>query len=313
MIPVAEPSLGFCEWDATQIAIASGWVSGGGEFVDEFERRIAEATGRKWAVATITGTMALHLALDVVRTKPYQVLRMPSLTFCAAANAMTWVWAKPHFCDIGEDWSPDLSSVGPHVVDAAPAISRTLWPVWWKHDWDRKVAVFSFNGNKTITTGQGGAVVGDAKADHERCLHLAGVAKVKGYEVDEVGYNARMSNVLAAIGCAQMERLEEFREKKAAIMRRYGKAGLNLLGSAWMAVWSVANRPAAISTFKEAGIEAKPFWTPLHLQKPYKTCARDPDLTRTEALWDKLICLPCGTSLTEADQNKVIKCAVSLQ
>ena len=63
---------------------------------------------------------------------------------------------------------------------------------------------------------------------------------------------------------------------------------------------------------KEAGIEAKAFWTPLHLQPPYTTCVRDPDLTRTEALWDKLICLPCGTSLTEADQNKVIKCAKSL-
>ncbi|MGI9492330.1 MAG: DegT/DnrJ/EryC1/StrS family aminotransferase, partial [Geminicoccaceae bacterium] len=265
MIPVAEPSLSVKETEYVQRAIITGWVSGGGEWVERFEEMVAKAVGRRWAVATLSGTMALHVALDAVGTKPGHTVEMPSLTFCAAANALSWIGATPHFVDIEKNWSPDFSWIGSDVFDAAPAIARQHWPNWWRVPWKTECAILSFNGNKTITTGQGGAVVGDDDDLRRQVLHLANLAKVRDYQVSEIGYNARMANVNAAIGCAQMERLEEFRGCKDSIMRRYKTAGLSLQASAWMALWQIpqdVTRESAILHLEDAGIAARPFWQP---------------------------------------------------
>jgi dTDP-4-amino-4,6-dideoxygalactose transaminase len=189
------------------------------------------------------------------------------------------------------------------VFDAAPAIGQTFY--------GSELACLSFNGNKTITTGQGGAVVGDCPKKELKVRHLAKVAKVRNYEVDEIGFNYSMPNLNAAMGCAQMERLDEFLESKRKIMARYRDAGLELVASRWMALWETENAPRALVFLHEAGIEARPFWVPLYRQQPYKNCLRD--LTpNTESLWRRLVCLPCSTGLTRDDQDKVLACVSSL-
>ncbi len=298
MIPLAEPNLIGKEQEYVADAIASNWVSGGGQYVERFERMVAKACGRKWAVATLTGTAALHAALRVSGVRKGDFIRMPSMTFMGAANAVLYCGAEPEFIDIDTGWSPTVSWVG-RVADAAPAIGFH-WPN------DIHLACLSFNGNKTVTTGQGGAVVGNRPEDRERVLHLVSVAKTDGYECDEVGFNYRMPNVNAAIGCAQMERLDEFWTDKKRIISRYKEAGLGMVDGNWMALWRVSDRPRIIHHLRAAKIDARPFWKPLHMQRPYKIFEREA-LPNTEALWDKLICLPCSTNLTQADQDKVIK------
>jgi perosamine synthetase len=196
--------------------------------------------------------------------------------------------------------------VGP-VIDAAPMLGNLL-----DGDGDGPMACLSFNGNKTITTGQGGAVVGDDPEQERQVRHLASVAKSGPYEFDRPGFNYRMPNLNAAMGCAQMERLEEFRAAKVLTMQRYRQAGLDMLPSGWMAVWYAGdNRMTKIMHLNALGIDARPFWKPLHLQAPYRDCPRAP-LPSTEAIWDKLICLPCSTNLTAEDQDRVIEGCLSV-
>ena len=299
-IPVAEPNLSGKESHYAAEAVISGWVSGGGKYVDRFEEMVAEATGARWAVAVLTGSLALEIALVACR-EGWPRIPMPSLLFVAAANAAIRARCQPLFVDIDDGWGPDISAVGP-IFDAAPAIGSVC----------PGVVCFSFNGNKTITTGQGGAVVGNDPDVERTVRHLCEVAKVKDYVVDGVGYNARMSNVAAAIGCAQMERLPEFLERKVTIMRRYRDAGLKVGRSVWMALLETESpRDHVIQALAARGIEARKFWMPLHLQGPYKDCPRDP-LPNTEALWQKLVCLPCSTGLTDEDQDKVIDACLSI-
>lgn len=300
MIPLCEPDLTGKEREYVAEAVASGWVSGGGPFVERFEEMVAKACGRQWCVATITGTAALHVALRARGLRPEDRISMRAMTFIATANAAVYIGAWPRFVDIDDHWTPDFSLIGGEdgVADAAPAIGATAVA--------EGMACLSFNGNKTVTTGQGGAVVGDDLADERRIRHRVNVCKTGPYEYDAIGFNYRMPNLNAAMGCAQMERLPEFLGRKRAIMARYSDAGLDLVPSQWMAVAKLDNRDFALHALCEQGIDARPFWKPLHLQPPYRDCRRDP-LPNTEAIWDKLVCLPCSSSLTRTDQDKVIK------
>jgi dTDP-4-amino-4,6-dideoxygalactose transaminase len=169
----------------------------------------------------------------------------------------------------------------------------------------------SFNGNKTITTGQGGAVLGDNPDLEWVVRHLANVAKTDKYEHDAIGFNYRMANLNAAMGCAQMERLREFIDRKQAVWGRY-RESLPMLAthSAWMSIAKIGHDK--IPALREKDIDARPFWKPLHLQEPYQGCAKTL-LGNTNALWQKLVCLPCSVSLTEEQQDRVIEACVSLQ
>ncbi len=303
MIPLAEPNLGHKAREYVERALLSGWVSGGGEYVDRFEEMVAKACGRKWAVATITGTAALHAALSLYDLSGKRV-KMPSFTFIAAANVLHQLGATPWFYE-KTNQPLDWSRIGP-IVDAAPAVGLGRDIPGNGH-----MVCLSFNGNKTITTGQGGAVVGDDPDQEHEVRHIISVAKSGVYEFDRPGFNYRMPNLNAALGCAQMERLDEFRAKKRAIMERYTDAGLSLLSSSWMAVWVTSSRMTKIMHLRAMGIDARPFWKPVHLQEPYKDCPKE-DLAATEEIWERLICLPCSTHLTVEDQDRVIDVCLSL-
>jgi perosamine synthetase len=185
------------------------------------------------------------------------------------------------------------------------------------------MTAISFNGNKTVTCGGGGAIVGPDETALARARHLGATARVGAeYDHDDVGYNYRMTNVEAAIGCAQLERLDEFLASKRATRARYdsafaGRADLaGFPGCPWgeSACWfsgavlspRAAARGAAIrARLRDEGVDARPFWKPMHLQEPYAGVPREA-LPAAEALWPRMLTLPCSVGLSDADRARAI-------
>ncbi|MEO1040299.1 MAG: aminotransferase class I/II-fold pyridoxal phosphate-dependent enzyme [Pseudomonadota bacterium] len=225
---------------------------------------------------------------------------------------------------------PDMDRIGavarryglPVIADAAAAIGVTYkdGPIAPLAD----LTVFSFNGNKTITTGGGGMVIGNDEALLKRARHITTTARVsRDYEHDEIGWNYRMTNMSAAVGCAQLERLPGFLERKRAIRLRYDAELGDLPGverfpspdAAQSTYWfsgvvltDQARKTVAglCEALKGHGVEARPFWRPVHLQKPFADAPRA-DLKHSEALWSRIVTLPCSTGLTEDEQTVVIE------
>lgn len=209
----------------------------------------------------------------------------------------------------------------PVVADSAAALGAT-YKGRKPGKLNADLTVFSFNGNKTVTCGGGGAVVSDNAQLLALVRHLSTTARVGAdYDHDRVGFNYRLTNVQAAVGCAQMERLDEFIAAKRRIDATYRAAfgGHPFLGQfpapdwARSACWFsgltlTADAPAAAdirATLKAGGIEARAFWKPMHLQAPYAEAPRSP-MPICEGLWQRVMTLPCGTALTESEQQYVI-------
>lgn len=209
----------------------------------------------------------------------------------------------------------------PVVADAAAAIGASYRgrPVGGLAD----LSVHSFNGNKTITSGGGGAVLSDDAELVAAARHLSGTARVGAdYSHDRVGFNYRMTNIQAAVGCAQMENLDQFIAAKRRIRADYesGLAGLPGIdffpNPAWAgsACWFsgiVLAKGARLETAElrarlvEAGIEARPFWKPMHLQAPYAEAPRTAQDV-ADSVWQRVVTLPCSTQLNAVDQARVI-------
>lgn len=184
------------------------------------------------------------------------------------------------------------------------------------------VTTISFNGNKTITAGGGGMVVSNNQEKIKFIHHISSTARVStDYDHDMIGYNYRMTNVQAAIGCAQLERVNEFVKRKREIRDCYNKQfehieGIELFPSPeWgeSACWFsglVLNKikyssvKSICEQLKEKGIEARPFWKPVHMQKPYRGCFQS-DLAVTEQVWDRVLTLPCSTGITNEELTYV--------
>lgn len=183
------------------------------------------------------------------------------------------------------------------------------------------LSVFSFNGNKTITSGGGGAIVGNNKDMLDLARHLSTTArKGPGYDHDKVGYNYRMTNLQAAVGCAQMERLDIFLKAKRRIRAAYDNAFADIKGvtafpggsgdesACWLS--GVVTKDSNVAekireNLRAADIEAKPFWKPIHLQTPYRDAPKSAQNV-SGALWDKIVTLPSSSNLTLTEQEKVI-------
>ena len=183
------------------------------------------------------------------------------------------------------------------------------------------LSVISFNGNKTVTSGGGGAIVGDDPALIAYARHLGTTARNgPGYDHDMIGFNYRMTNLQAAVGCAQMERLSDLVAAKRRIRATYARAFAKIAGTAPFpggsgednACWLsgvVTSTPAAAEGLRQrladAGIEAKPFWKPLHLQAPYRDAPRTPQPV-SEDLWQRVVTLPSSTSLNESALARIV-------
>lgn len=321
--------------------IDSNFVSSVGAKVTEFEQQVATFTGARFAVATVNGTAALHVALQLAGVERGDEVLSQALTFIATCNALSYAGAHPVFVDVDRDtlgMSPEAvrrwlqanvelrggqsynRSTGrrisacvpmhtfgfplriaelvaiceeygiPLVEDAAESLGSY---VDGRHTGTfGKLATLSFNGNKTITTGGGGMIVTDDEALARRAKHLTTTAKIPHpYEFvhDEVGYNYRMPNLNAALGCAQMERLPEILAIKADVARRYAEffAGTDIrfvepieggVANRWLnaiVLDSEAQRDEFLRATNGQGVMTRPIWRLMPRLEMYRECQHD--------------------------------------
>lgn len=364
-IYLSAPDVGPAEEEHVLQALRSGWVAPVGPDLDTFEREVAERVGVGYAVGVSSGTSALHLALLALGVGPGQVVVVPTLTFIATANAVRYTGAEPIFIDCEEgtgtvdtallvDLLDRLQSAGrrvgavlpvdlngtcadyarllpicqnagvPVVEDAAQALGST-------HGGRPagsfgRLAAFSFNGNKIITTSSGGMVVSDDRDLVQRCRHLATQARepVVHYEHRETGYNYRLSNILAALGRAQLGRLDSMIARRRALRERYAKLfaavpGTWLLGESerdgeancWLttlvvepelAGWRAADLGAYLTA---RNIETRPLWKPMHQQPTY--AGQPAALTGVaDRLFANSLTLPSGSVLTDPQIDRIV-------
>jgi len=365
--PLHAPEFRGREWDYLKDCLDTGWVSSVGAYVDRIERDLESFTGAPHAVAVSNGTAALDVCFRLAGVGPGDEVLVPTLTFVATANAITYRGATPHFVDseeqtLGVDRArleaylqsvakvenetcvntrtgrPIRALVVMHVFghpadieglvevaarwnlvlveDAAEALG-SRWRGRHLGGFGR-LAALSFNGNKIVTTGGGGAVLTADPDLARRAKHLTTTAKVPhrwAFEHDEIGWNYRMPNINAALGCAQLERLPDMLARKAELADRYVRVfeaveGVRLLqprDGAEVNHWLnavVLDRPdraardRLLQTLNDAGYQARPLWTLMHRLPMYAGCPRD-DLPVAEALEDRVINLPSSAALAD--------------
>ncbi len=358
---LSPPDIGPDEQALVAEAFASNWIAPRGPHVDAFEREFAEQVGAAHGVALSSGTAALHLALRLLGVSAGDEIFCSTLTFVASANPIVYEGGTPVFLDCERaSWNldpnvladalrtrpgkkpkalvlahlygqsanldPIVEICAQHGValieDAAEALGATHHgkPVGTRGF----AGVFSFNGNKIITTSGGGMLVTDDGEMARQVRFLATQARdpAPHYEHSQLGFNYRLSNVLAAIGRGQLRHLAEKVDRRRANFDFYREALGDLPGVHFMpeAKWGRANRwltcltidPAAAGTDREKirlalereNIEARPVWKPLHLQPLYARAPRCGGVV-AEELFAQGLCLPSGSNLTETDRARV--------
>ena len=344
-------------------AFATNWIAPLGPHVDAFEREFADVVGVPHAVALSSGTAGLHLAMDLLGVGPGDTVICSSLTFSASANPICYRGGTPVFVDCDHTWTMDparleealhaLEARGrqakaviavdlygqcadydaicglcakhgvPLVEDAAEALGAT-YKGRPSGEFGR-LGVFSFNGNKIITTSGGGMLVSHEKALVDGARFLATQARdpAPHYEHSRVGYNYRLSNVLAAIGRGQLKTLAERITIRRRIFDRYVEALQDLPGvefmpeaaygrcTRWLTCLLIdpqafgADRDAVRVALEAEDIEARPAWKPMHLQPVFAGARMFGGAVSAHVFRDGL-CLPSGSSLRDEDQARVI-------
>ncbi len=354
-IPVAEPMLAGNEKKYVWECLESGWISGSGKYVDAFEREFARFCGVQNAVAVSNGTVALHLALLALDIKAGDEVIVPDLTYIASANAVTYCGAKPVFADVDSatwtldpddvarkisartkavmpvhlyghpaDMNPILELAKQHNLHVVEDAAEAHGAEYEKHPVGSfgDLATFSFYGNKIITTGEGGMVVTDNAelAYKVRLLKGQGMDPERRYWFPLIGYNYRMTNIQAAIGLAQLERLDWFIERRREVARQYDCLFKEIpvitpAEAAWAKnvywLYSIClpeeyDRDLLIAQLSEEGIETRPFFYPLHEMPPYldqNKTATCPTATRLAA---RGLSLPSSATLSEEDITRIV-------
>ena len=344
-------------------AFASNWIAPLGPHVEAFEQEFAAAVGSRHALALSSGTAALHLGLIHLGVGAGDEVLVSSLTFSASVNPIRYLGARPvlidsertswnldpalvaeliearakrgklpkavlpvHLYGQSADLDPILAACARYEIpvfeDAAEALGSTY--KGRAPGTLGRAGVFSFNGNKIITTSGGGMLVSDDEAliSHARKLATQARDPAPHYQHSEIGFNYRLSNVLAGIGRGQLKVLEDRVQARRRNAEYYKKALGQLPGIAiqpeapwgrhtrWLTVITVD--PKAAGTDREAirlaleaeNIEARPVWKPMHLQSVFKDCEVVGGAVAAE-FFDRGLCLPSGSNLTEADLERV--------
>ena len=381
-IPLSVPNFSGNERKYVNDAVVSEWVSTGGSLVNGFEKKVAEYTSMKDAVACNSGTAGLHLAQLVAGVNAGDEVLAPALTFIAAVNPIRYVFAEPVFigCDdtlcicpiateeflvnccemrSGSCYNKKTNAkvsaiVVVHVFGNIAAMEK-LMPLAKKYnlaliedatealgsyytegEFKGKMAgtigdigVYSFNGNKIITTGSGGMVVSNHSDWLEKARYLSTQAKddLLNYLHGDVGYNYRLTNVQAAMGLAQLEQLEGFIAAKQENYKVYKEAlnGKNtykimdfredIRSNMWFYSLVIEGgdkeRDELIAKLDANGIQTRPIWALINEQKPYiKNAAYG--MEKAESYRSKIVNIPCSTSLTAEDRQRVIDTLLSL-
>ncbi|MEC5240023.1 aminotransferase class I/II-fold pyridoxal phosphate-dependent enzyme [Bacillus mycoides] len=368
-IYLSSPHMSRNEQKYIQNAFDTNWIAPLGPNVDGFERELASFVGVKGGAAVSSGTAAIHLALRLLDVQKGDTVFCSSFTFVASANPIVYLGAEPVFIDSEpETWnmSPnalahalyEANKVGklpkaiilvhlygqsakldeilslcnqynvPIVEDAAESLGSTYKGK--ASGTFGRIGVYSFNGNKIITTSGGGMLVSNDVEALERARFLATQAKdpAPHYEHSEIGYNYRMSNILAGIGRGQLEVLEDRVRARRFIYKRYYEALSHMPGfyfmpelentrsNRWLTTLTIDEKESGISigkllrTLAEENIEARPMWKPLHMQslfkeKKYYPHSKNEDVSHS--LFQSGICLPSGSNMLAEDQQRVIQ------
>lgn len=356
---LSSPDVTQLEEDALVRAIRSGWIAPLGPEVDAFEQELAEYCGRKYVVALSSGTAALHLGLLAIGVGEGDLVLTSSMTFAATTNAIVYTGAEPIFVDCDESGNMDpnllekafveLRAEGKEVKAVVPVdlLGKVV-----QHEKIEKIAdeygavvlsdaaeslgatragisaaaygvaaAVSFNGNKIMTTSGGGALLTDDKDIADRVRYLATQARqpVVHYEHTDVGYNYRLSNILAALGRAQLSRLDNMIERRRQHRAFYrelfaGVPGVEIFGEPsgvdggdtvdnfWLTSILIDEEIAGFSSedlrsvLNQANIESRPLWKPMHLQpvfKKYRSFTNE----EGQRLFDSGLSLPSGSVL----------------
>jgi perosamine synthetase len=346
--PVYQPSLGQKEKENVIECLDSTWISSKGKFITQFENSFSKFSGVKHTAAVCNGTVAIHVALLALGIGEGDEVIVPSFTYIASVNAVKYTGAKPVFVDSDlQTWQLDPTKFEDQITKKTKAIMAVhlygqpcemdvILSIAKKHNlfvvedcaeafgslYKGKhvgtfgdVSTFSFFGNKTITTGEGGMVVTNDSSLHEKAVHLKGqgLAKDREYYHDIVGYNYRMTNICAAIGCAQLERANELIEKKILIAKWYAEKLRRLpvtfhseIGNVKHSFWMISillkdsdEREKIRFHLKENGTETRPTFHPVHLMPMY--FEKGFSLPVAEELGSRGINLPSYPELSETD------------
>lgn len=354
MIPLCVPEIKGNEWKYIKDCLDTNWVSSVGSYVDKFENDFAGYIGSKKAVVTMNGTAAIELALRTLGIGAGDEVIVSSLTFISPVNTIKYVGAEPVFVDACRDtWvmdadkieeliTPKTKAILPVHIYGHPADMSKIMKIANKHNLyviedateslgslynDKAVGTtahigcYSFNGNKLITTGAGGMLVTNDEELGKRAKYLSTQTKTVldngAFYHDEVGYNFRMPNIVAAMGCAQLECIDEYIEIKRKNAKLYNELlkdvkgvtlpvekenvkNVNWLYSAVIEDDYPLTRDELIFKLKDNGIQSRPFFMPIHHMPPYKDC-RHGDMSITDELAEKGINLPSSVGLKKEE------------
>ena len=363
-ISVASPLLTGNELAYVTDCIKTNWISSKGKYVKRFEDLFSQYHDGYHALAVSNGTVALHLALLSLNIGNDCEVIVPDLTFAASVNAILYTGARPVLVDVEQDsWNIDVKKAEAFITSKTKAImvvhlygnpcdmdSITLLaekynllivedcaealgsyykgkPVGIFGD----VATFSFFGNKTITTGEGGMVIFKNPEAAERAAMLRdhGMKKTRRYWHEEIGYNYRLTNIQAAIGVAQFERLKEFVDAKRKIAKAYTEAlsampylqtpveKAEMINSFWLYTFLVKadapfNRDQLIQFLQKKSIETRPVFFPMHLMPPYTSFGNSNDLKISQNISNCGISLPSAVNLSEVEIHYICKTILEL-
>jgi perosamine synthetase len=370
-IPLSVPEIRGNEWSYIKECLDTNWISYVGPFVERFEKDLAECCGAQYAVATASGTAALHLGLLLAGVDSDSEVVMPAITFVAPANAVRYCGAWPAFIDIRQsDWQMDIDkladflrngctiSSGQMINKATGRRVSALLPVHLMGDMCDVDAVLelaaefhlpvvedaaecvgatyknrgigaaspasgnitrfiatSFNGNKIVTTGGGGALLTNDAALARRAKHISTTAKADpiAFYHDDIGYNYRLNNVCAALGVAQLEKLDEYVAIKRRIAARYAEAfagtqaitphpaSTHANPTYWLYT-VMLDRPARpiVDALNADGIQSRPIWVPMHKLPMFTSCWRHSS-EFADQFHEHALSLPCSVGLSDDD------------
>ena len=377
--PLHVPEIRGNEWKYLKECLDTGWVSSVGPFVDKFERQIAEYVNSEFAISTVNGTAALHIALLVAGVAADDEVLVSTLTFIAPANAIRYVGAWPVFIDAEPKyWQMDVAKVIEfleqkcewrnnalhnkatgrrikailpvhilgHPVDLDPLVEvAKKYNLVIIEDATESlgsrykgrmvgnladIACFSFNGNKIITTGGGGMIVTNNEEWGRKAKYLTTQAKDDPIEYvhTRVGYNYRLTNLLAAVGCAQMEQLPAYIAAKRRIAAAYSEALSNFPGISIMqeAEWAYStfwlstilidsdeygmDSRSLLRRLEQARIQSRPLWQPMHRSKVFANCGEF-DCPVADRLNRQALSLPCSVGILDEEIQAVLQVLTS--
>jgi len=361
MIPVSEPRLGERELDYIKECIKTGWISSAGRFIEEFEQRWAAYCGMKYGIAVSSGTAALQVAVGCLGLKADDEVIMPTFTIISCALAVIYAGGKPVLVDSEpKTWTMDVSKIEEKITERTKAIMPVhiyghpcdvgpIWELAKKHnliiiedaaeahgaEYKGKkcgglgdISCFSFYANKIITTGEGGMVLTDNEKYAERASSLRNLCfrKDRRFYHTELGYNFRLTNIQAAIGLAQLERIDELIKKKIWIGSTYNKGLKDIPGliltveEPWAknVYWMygvLLNENLGIDAkgfagqLHEHGVDTRPFFLGMHQQPVLQEMGlfKDEHYPVADRIARQGLYLPSGLTLTEEEIIRVVE------